>query len=664
MFDNPNPLPPSFWSDAVQYAVLQYNVRPHSYLVRAPSALPTTPYERLYGVKPDVMHLRASGCLAHARLHDPLRATNVKLAAHTVPCRFLGFPTLTKGIKVFDPSTGKTHICLDVTFNDHAAHASDVHCTQIEHALSAVEPHSPEPVSFATAVAPDNQEARAWQRAVESELESLATNKTWVVTPLPPGCRAITAKWVFKRKRNADGTIAKYKARLVARGFTQIEGIDFTETFAPVVRMQTLRLLIALALNLGFLIHQLDVVTAFLNGILYEEIYMRPPPGVSVPDGYVLKLLRSLYSLKQAGREWHIRLCDYLTQHMGFVVSHTDPSLFIRRVPELILLAVYVDDILVAACSDATIVGVKRQLTDEFKMTDSGLLEYVLGIRITRTAHACELSQASYTVGLRYAPNIKARGYAPTAKRDSGYPRETSEKLPDDVPFHSCVSALMYLATSTRPDIAFAVSTAAQYLADPCLCDWQAVTRILRYLAGTVNQVLRFEKSDAAAQIYGFTDADWGSDIETRRSCTGYVFAFGTPGSERMSACISWQSKRQVTIAMSSTESEYMAYTAAAKEAMWYRTLLHNIRGDDLILAPIVIFCDNQPAQALAENPIAHACSKHIDVRHHFIREALNNKLVKLVHVNTNDNVADILTKHTTSDTVQRHSTTMDCCTP
>ena len=471
---------------------------------------------------------------------------------------------------------------------------------------------------------------------MDEEMASLLENETWNLEKLPPGAMAIPVKWVFKVKRDADGNVERFKARLVAKGFKQREGIDFDEVYAPVGKFSTLRTLIAKVTAEDMELHQLDVKTAFLNGYLEEDLWIEQPPGYEEggPD-MACHLKKSLYGLKQAPRAWHARLHEELDK-IGFKASQADPGLYISKGLKAYLL-IYVDDILIASKNMRNVKRIKDLLQQAFDARDLGEASYFLGISITR-------DRGSKTTKLSLERMTKeiVETYGLTDGKTKGVPLSPSIKLAKEegdmldkeaYPYSQLVGSLMYLAVTTRPDISYAVGALARYMSCPTTTHWQAAKGVVRYLAGTTSYGIIY--SGESVEFTGYSDADYAGDIDTRRSTTGYVFIMN-------GGAISWQSKRQPTVAASTSEAEYMAAAAAVKEGLWLRKLLADL---DIPTGTISIMADNQSAIKLLRNPISSIRSKHIDVVHHFARERVMRKEVAFHYVKTQDMVADVLTK-------------------
>lgn len=452
---------------------------------------------------------------------------------------------------------------------------------------------------------------------------------------LPAGRRAIKAKWVFKTKCDHDGNILRYKARLVAKGCAQKYGIDYTETYSPVVRYTSIRFLFALAVKHGMKIHQMDATTAFLQGDVEETIYMDQPEGFNDGTQRVCKLNRSIYGLKQAGRCWNLKL-DAALKESGLKACSVDPCIYYDSELKVIL-AIYVDDFLIFYSDKHDLEGVQSCLNRNFRMKDLGAAKSCLGIRIVQGANFIEIDQAKYITDMLTKFNMGEC-------KPMGTPSDSNSKLSVQmvneenslcgmVPYQEAVGSILYLSQGTRPDIGFAINDVSRFNAKHGPAHWGAVKRIFRYLRATVNMKMRFAGNEA---IHAYTDADWASDVDKRRSCTGYV-------TRMCGGAISWSSKRQQTIALSSTEAEYMALSSTAKEVLWLRQLSKEL--DKSAPKTISIYCDNQSAISLSSNNAYKPRSKHIDIMYHHTRELVARKLIHVSYLPTESMTADLLTK-------------------
>ncbi|KAM1452490.1 hypothetical protein ACFX2I_039449 [Malus domestica] len=485
-----------------------------------------------------------------------------------------------------------------------------------------------------------------WYSAMQEEIEALYSQNTWSLVDLPPNKNLVGCKWVFKIKRNADGSIARHKARLVAKGFSQEQGLDYGETFSPVVKPTTVRLVLALAAQFNWPLRQLDVKNAFLHGILNEEVYMSQPPGFedSRYPYLVCKLHKSLYGLKQAPRAWNDRFTQFLPQ-LGFNNTYSDSSLFVKCVgAEIVILLLYVDDIIITGSAAATIQQVIAQLTTEFELKDLGPLHFFLGIQITRTASGLLLSQEKYIQDLlKKTEMLDSKPAATPCLPYNRLLKDDGQPFNNPALYRSIVGALQYLVF-TRPDIAFSVHQVSQFMQVPMISHFTAVKRILRYLKGSLNHGISYSSGELI--LKAFSDADWAGDPNDRRSTTGLVVFLGNNP-------ISWSSKKQQTVSRSSTEAEYRALSSTAAELDWVQQLLTFLK-IKLEYTP-VLFCDNMSAIALSFNPVQHQRTKHIEVDVHFVRERVANKKLLVQFVSSSEQFADILTKGLSSPLFTTH---------
>lgn len=468
-----------------------------------------------------------------------------------------------------------------------------------------------------------------------SEFNALQQNGTWSLVPPRSDMNILPSKWVFKLKRRSDGSIERRKARLVANGFHQQEGIDYTETFSPVVKHSTIRTVISLAVHHKWPIRQLDVQNAFLHGILSEEVYMRQPSGFIDPNypHYVCKLHKSLYGLKQAPRAWFQRFSDYL-EELGFEESKADYSLFtFHQGAVIIILLIYVDDILITGNNSAHVSALIRNLGRLFAMKDLGPLHFFLGIEAMYDSGGLYLTQTKYIMDLLHRTKFQdVKPISSPAQSGQKLSMYDGDSIPDPSEYRSVVGALQYL-TLTRPDISFAVNQVCQFMHLPTTIHWKAVKRILRYLKQTYDHGLFYQPGSLKLEAY--SDADYAGNPDDRHSTGGYCIYFGYNP-------VSWSSKKQRTVSRSSTEAEYrqLAYTAA--EISWFRSLFKDL---GVSLTTPTIWCDNISSICLASNPVFHARTKHLEVDYHYVRDKVVRKELDVRYICTTDQVADVFTK-------------------
>jgi histone deacetylase 1/2 len=483
-----------------------------------------------------------------------------------------------------------------------------------------------------------------WHAAMREEFEALHKNQTWTLMPLPPDRQAIGCKWVFRTKENPDGSINKYKARLVAKGFHQQHGFDFNETFSPVIKPITIRLILSLAISYKWPLKQLDINNAFLNGSLEEEVYMVQPQGFEASDpSLVCKLNKALYGLKQAPRQWFDKLTNTLIQ-FGFRASKCDPSLFIyTRDKQVVYILVYVDDIIITGSSTKLVQSLVDKLDSVFSLKQLGDLDYFLGIEVKHLPdNSLLLSQGKYIRDLLTKTNmLECKPIATPMMSSSKLSKTGSDNVTDSTLYRSVVGSLQY-ATITRPEISFAVNKVCQFMSAPLESHWIAVKRILRYLKGTIHSGLKIFPTDIhhPLSLSVFCDADWASDPDDRRSTSGAAIYFGPN-------LISWWSRKQQVVARSSTEAEYRSLAQATTDVLWVQTILTELTVP--FIAPKV-YCDNQSAVLLAHNPILHSRTKHMEIDLFFVREKVLAKQISVVHIPGTDQLADILTKPISTD--------------
>lgn len=486
-----------------------------------------------------------------------------------------------------------------------------------------------------------------WKVAVEEELKSLADNETWHLVDLPKGRKPVGCKWVFCLKTNPDGSIRKRKARLVAKGFTQRYGYDFHETYAPVVKMSTVRMMLALANHHGFVVHQMDVKAAFLNGVLTEDIYMRQPEGFEEGEK-VCKLAKSIYGLKQSSKTWNDRF-DYFVKKIGFRRCVEDSCLYVRQEKgSPVYLVLYVDDALIMSKSLQQVEVVKRLLLQEFRMEDLGEAKVFLGIRIDRDAEngVMKLSQPHYIEAILKRFGMEACKATSTPMVPNLQLQKSSKEEKLENPYREFLGCLTYLMVTTRPDISAAVSYFSQFQCNPSEEHWSHAKRILRFLRGTTQHGLVYRREESARQITGFADANWATDSNDRHSVSGYVF-------QVHGATTSWSTRKQKTIALSSTESECSALVDCICESLWISKLFKEL--NILDQENIVIFEDNQSAIAIADSETPSKKLKHTDVKLQFMKECVSERKVTIQYLPTSDKPADMLTKGLAQTTFNKH---------
>ena len=480
------------------------------------------------------------------------------------------------------------------------------------------------PSNFEEAI--NSVDREKWISAMKNEMNSLKENETWKLVE-KSNQKVINCRWVFTKKENDV-----FKARLVIKGYAQTEGIDYKETFSPVVRFDTVRFLMSIAARQGLKLGKFDIKTAFLYGTLIEEIFMKQPEGFSDGTSRVCKLLKSLYGLKQAPRCWSEEFTKFL-ESLGFCRSKADPCLFIyEKDGTIILIAVFVDDGFVVASSIRLIEGLFNNLKKKFQITCTLNVENFLGVEIHRSADgSILLHQESYAKKVLERFKMLESNSMKTPI-ECGWNDKDLSKSACNVPYREAVGNLMYLAVVTRPDISFAVNVASRALENPTERHWSLVKRIMRYIKGTLDVGLLYQKS---GNFVTYSDADYAGDCKTRKSTSGMVCM-------NASAAITWQSKRQQCVALSTTEAEYVSASAATKEIVWMRKLFEDCK---ILNVKYVLHVDNMSAIKLIKNPEFHERTKHIDIKYHYVRNAYKDGVMDVEYINTDEQIADIFTK-------------------
>lgn len=497
-------------------------------------------------------------------------------------------------------------------------------------------------------------EADKWLPAMEEEMSSLREHNVWELVDLPEGRQPVKCKWVYLIKRDTDNRPIRYKARLVAKGYSQIQGVDYEETFAPVARLDTLRLLLNLAAVFDLEVHQIDIKTAYLHGNLEEEIYMEQPEGFvkKGSEHKVCRLNKAIYGLKQAGRQWFKRLRNSMKTWGFSEFIAGDITIFtkIEENGDVTIILIYVDDMAGFASSPRLLDVFKAQIATEYKFSDMGEISHFLGLRITRNRKARTLSidQQHYIdkmiqrFDMQDAPPRKT----PLASSTKLVASENPQVDPSfQRQYQSIVGSLMYAMLGSRPDICFTVNKLSQFGSNPNEEHMAAAIRVLQYLKATRHFRLMYSGS-GDSELIGYSDSDWASDPDTRRSTTGYTFQIN-------GGTIAWATQKQRTVALSSTEAEYMALTDCTKHASWTIQILDNLHFNlDL---PISIYADSKGARDIANNNVFHKRTKHIDIRYHFVREKIHDGMIRIKETSSSENIADIFTKSLPEVTFWRH---------
>ncbi|KAK8934250.1 hypothetical protein KSP39_PZI014288 [Platanthera zijinensis] len=439
------------------------------------------------------------------------------------------------------------------------------------------------------------------------------------------------------------------------KGYRQVQGVDYDEVYALVARIDTIRLIIALTAHYGWTIMQMDAVAVYLNGYLEEDVYIEQPPGYVVKDKEkkVCKLRKALYGLKQGARAWNGRIDTFLQKH-GYVKCAYEYALYMKveKNGDIMILCLYVDVMIFTGSNPVMFEEFKRLMKEEFEMTDLGKLSYFLGVEVQQREDGIFIAQKKYAEEI--LKKFRMENSKPiSTPTDPGTKlrKDSKEEGVDPTMFKSLVGSLRYL-TFTRPDIMYAVGVVSRYMEEPKQDHFTAAKRILRYVNGTRDHGLKYS-SAGELKLVGYSDSDYGVDVNDQKSTSRYAFNMGT-------AAFSWSSKKQATIALSSCEAEYIAAAVCACQAIWLRNLLeelHHVQD-----CPTTVLVDNMSAIQIAKNPVLHGRSKHIEMRYHFLREQVEQKIVEVVYCPTGEQVADIFTKALKVETFEKLKGKLGMC--
>lgn len=678
-------IPLNMWAEAVNCAVYLLNRNTSSQTGNV------TPFELWHGVKPNLHHIRIFGCVGY--VHTP-KEKRKKLSKKSVKMLLVGYDH--DNYRMYDQNTKKITVSRDVKFDEHSTLEEKQNLVELtveqnenqstsqdefQHVINQ-ENTIPEEISSddsmkssedldETYVPPRNihldqneqrnitlrprrnnnieanftefeipntyQEAMnspnsdLWKKAIAEELQSHKENQTWILTDRTEK-KPVSCKWVFTIKKNKYGEIERFKARLCARGFTQTKGFDFNETFSPTCRYDSIRVVLSIAARDGLQIEQFDVKTAFLYGELSEEIYMEVPEGLKVQSSKVCKLIKSIYGLKQSSRCWNEKFSSFLYT-CGFVPCPSDNCVFVAHYKDVkVILIIYVDDGLLFAKDKVVLSELINILKQKFEIKVCNCDSFI-GMEICRENDYISISQKQYIQKLINKFNLlEAKSCSTPADVNVHLSKNTCNDKPISFPYREAVGALLFLSLVSRPDIAYAVNVVSRYVNDPGPSHVTAVKRIFRYLIHSKDLSIVYHGNH---ELVGYSDSDYAGDLDTRKSNTGYIFLFnGGP--------VTWSSRKQNTVALSTTESEYMAASEAAKEILWLRQFLYDIKEPQGL---INLYVDNQSAIKLINNPVFHRKSKHIDIKYNFVRENVAKKIIDIKYVDTSNQLADFLTK-------------------
>lgn len=491
--------------------------------------------------------------------------------------------------------------------------------------------------------------AAHWREAIRQELAGLKEMGTWIEVDLPPGVRLIDSKLVLRIKCDENGIPIKYKARLVARGFTQVKDLDYDQTFAPVAPYAVVRAVLSIATANKWFVHATDFTQAYLNGSLEHAIYMRPPEGASTPAGKVLKVVKGLYGLKQSGRVWNQEL-DKLLRSIGFMPLQSAACVYLRgNGNSVVLVAAYVDDLVITSPSEEAIAEVKASLLAKYKMEDKGAITSFCGIKIEydQSAGRTVLSQNAFLSTLINEASSSIPAIRCRVPLSATLPEEELDKAIQPR-YRSLVGKIMWLANHSRPDLSFAAGILARHLASPSQTHLDAALKVVAYLKSTENLSLNYD-ADKTLGLVGYSDANWASDPHAKRkSTTGYgVYLYG--------CLISWRSSLQRCTTLSALEAEIVAASEAGKELVWFRNLMRDM-GIDVKPSLLV---DSLGCTQVAHNPAQTWKLKHVDARYLFLRSLVQEGEISVNHTPGVANPSDVFTKPVGHHVLDRHRPTL-----
>lgn len=682
-------LPNTYWGEAIITANFLENLSPTK------GNGNKIPYTLWFKEKPKVNNLKVFGSTVYALVPKQKRK---KIQETAKKYTFLGYEMGTKAYRLLDRNTGKVIISKDTEFledNHNGFHSTckrhndfnsreecenkevDIYChTNIpikvqEMSENEIEDQESEKINENNNVtlrrseriaskreqnhivnddeimieprtrkeALTRKDAHKWIAAMDEEMESMKSNKTWTLTNFPKDKTIVGSKWIFKLKKDSNGRIVRHKARIVAQGFTQKYGLDYDEVFAPVAKPFTFRIMLTIAGMENLEILHYDFKTAFLNSNLNEEIYLKQPEGY-VKDGNenkVYKLNKCIYGLKQAARMWNSTI-DLVLQEIGFSKGNFDQCLYINKTKNMYIL-IFVDDLLIACDNVTYIEETIKKLSKKFEITFIGKVENYIGIQVRKDENGI------YTIGQRnYVKKVLNNLNLNTSKSskiplDTGYYKNREQQQeeflrPDD--YRKAVGSLLYLSVNTRPDVSVAASILGRQVAKPYMYDWKEMKRVAKYLKGTINTEIKMGNKEETEEIlYGYADADWAGDKEDRKSNSGYVFIY-------KGALIDWCCRKQTCVALSSTEAEFIALAEACQQAVFLKNIFEDF-GKEIV--NIIMYEDNQAALKMLDHGKMSNRTKHIETKYNFIKDLKQKNIIKFEYCPTNDMLADLLTK-------------------
>lgn len=486
----------------------------------------------------------------------------------------------------------------------------------------------------------DSEHADQWRTAIMEELESLSQHNTWIILPRQEASNLIPTRFVFRIKLNEDGSISRFKARLVVKGYLQQPGAGL---YSPVVDFTAVRVALTVAVQKGLFLRHLDVKTAFLHGRIDDDIFISEPEDLHMvqqklcESNECLKLSKVLYGLRQSPKLWNMKWNEVM-EKLGYNPLRSDPCIFYRDGVWLILC---VDDVIMISFSKVSMDKTVKQLKQYLDIQDLGPLQHFLGISFRRDSNGAWLSQSHYIKAL-----LKRFGMehckAVSTPICAGYQDITNSVPADKKTFREMIGALLFLSTRTRPDISAAVGLLSRFMSNPMEDHHRAIKRLFRYLKGTIDFGMRI--TCAETKLVAFADADWGGDRDDRKSTSGNVIQIG-------GNTVSWKTSKQKLVSLSTAEAEFISASDVSKDIIWIRHLLCEINCEQK--KSTVFFEDKQTAIRWANEGVRNA--KHFAIRRHFVDEAVKAGIISIQYCSSENMLADVMTKPLLRVSFQRH---------
>lgn len=487
-----------------------------------------------------------------------------------------------------------------------------------------------------------SNDCKEWRAAMQTEMNMMYKKDVWEIVPRPKQGVVVGCRWVFTKKPD------RFKARLVAQGFKKRFNFNYEETFSPVIKRKSMRILMAIAIHNDWTVEHLDVTNAYLNAPISCEMYMEQPDGFEIKnkEEFVCKLKRSIYGLPISSKDWY-DLMDEILLSLDFKRCVTEPCVYFN---DGVTMGLYVDDIMLIGTTE-NVSKFKDILSKILNIRDLGSASELLAVKIERGDECISLSQTKYIVD-KAVPKLGDLNYLrsvwtmlPTDYKDSGLGKDDGVLLQKPEIYRSIMGTLLYLSNNTRPDITYSLSFLCQSFENPTQRDLKMAKHLLRYVATTKDLRLMFSKTDVPLEIY--CDADWGGDKKTSRSVSGYVIKL-------CGAAVSWYSKKQVGIARSSMDAEYTCMSELTREIEWLVQFLGEINQSSMIELPCVVHADNASAIKLSLNNDITEAAKHIRIQCHVVKDLVKKGLIRFKYVCSADNVADIFTKNLSAVKVRK----------